>query len=219
MRFGFLARATRLRWYAVSLCWLAFHSRFDEQATLNATITHSATSIVAPIAKLTTLPAFANQMCIRPLAVRPAPEQSGNRERGRSPGAFSMGGWLCRVHPQFRQFHHMLSSMPTRLTSRNCGKATQATEPVSDYQVRPKPSPSRTACPRTRLWTYGHRLAFAILLSQCPRYTPAAHPRPNPTHPFPGPDPSHPTHDPPRPHICAISPHQSAPIPQFRHPS
>ena len=116
-----------------SLCWLAFHPRFDEQATLNATIPHSATSIVTPIAKLTTLPAFDNPMCIRPLAVCPAPGQSGNRERGRSPGAFSMGGWLCRVHPQFRRFHHMLGSMPTRLTSRNCAKATQATEPVSEY--------------------------------------------------------------------------------------
>ena len=180
----------------VSLCWLAFHSRFDEQATLNATITHSATSIVTPIAKLTTLPAFANPMCIRPLG-----------------------------------------SMPTRLTSRNCAKATQATEPVSDYQVHPKPSPSRTACPRTRLRTCGHRLAFAILLSQClpdaPTHTPATQPRPIPTHslprtrknvtlachPFPGPDPSNPTHDPRRPHVCTISPHQSAPIPQFRHPS
>ena len=58
-------------------------------------------------------------------------------------------------------------------------------EPVSDYKVRPKPSPSRTVCPRTRLWTCGHRSAFAMLLSQClpadaPTHTPAALPRPHP---------------------------------------
>ena len=49
-------------------------------------------------------------------------------------------------------------------------------EPVSDYQVRPKPSPSPTACPRARLCAYGHRLAFAILLSQCLPVRPNAHP-------------------------------------------
>ena len=77
---------------------------------------------------------------------------------------------------------------------------------------------------------------FAILLSQCPpdapTHTPATQARAHPTHslprtrknvtlarhPFPGPDPSNPTHVPPLPHVCAISPHQSAPIPRFSPP-
>ena len=37
-------------------------------------------------------------------------------------------------------------------------------------------------------------------------------------HSFPGAAPSNPTHVPPLPHVCAISPHQSAPIPRFSPP-
>ena len=94
-------------------------------------------------------------------------------------------------------------------------------EPVSDYQVRPKPSPSPTTCPRARLWTYGHRLAFALLLSQCPpdapTHTSATQPRPNPTHSLPRTRknvtlPCHPF--PPVPHP---TPPTSCPSPRLRH--
>ena len=73
----------------------------------------------------------------------------------------------------------------------------------------------RVACPRAQLWTRGHRLAFAMSLSQSPPYaptrTPAALPRP------------HPTHSPPAPrkdrHSAALSVPRHCPIHSYPRPT